>query len=943
MTDIDIKQNDTAGKLAEAMGYGSDFKEFAKKVTELTFETIDKKNQKIAPIIAKQIVKGIPVKIDEKAVKAAKDAAKQAAKESAKDAAKEATKSATKKEASKEDTKSEKPTNDTPAPADNQPKDDLDLQLNFPPMPKAKKPKEEVKEEAKEEDSSGISIPSPSAAPTDSGISIPRPNSRFMPGNSAFADNRASFDPQTGMRVVAGVDSFKRRTNQGGPGAPGGFQGGAGGRGGAQGGAGYKGNNSGGQGGNRDGNRGPNAGGPNAGGPNAGGLPTGPGVAGRGQRRGFKAGTAGAFGKGNKKSKKKETVKFTEYEMEGRTVRSESIIKGDGDQEIRLRAGSTLTDFAEKIGATPTSLVLELFKLGQMATATESIDEDTFVLLGAELGYTVKLLSESDVDKELLADFDLTNFDDENIEDDPDAITRAPVVSIMGHVDHGKTRLLDAIRNSDVTATESGGITQKIGAYQVSQELNGEQRKITFIDTPGHEAFTAMRVRGAKLTDISILVVAADDGVMPQTIEALNHANSAGIPVIVAVNKIDKEGADSSKVRGQLAEYGLLAEEYGGDTIFVDVSAKQGKGIHELLESVLLTADAALTLLANPNTEAKGIVIESKLDKGRGPVCAVLVQNGTIHKGDSIVVGASYGKVRAMYNDHMQEIEHAEPGMPVRILGLSSVPTAGDTLIVTADDKIARQIAQKRETAKRASELSKRRKKMSLEGFMGAVEEGKLNMLSIILKGDTSGSVEAVEDSLASIEIPESAGVGLRVIHRGVGAITQNDVNLASVDNAVIIGFNVKPELKIKQLADKEGIEVRYYDIIYHLTEEIEQSLVGMLAPLEEENPLGSAKIQEVFTSSKFGSIAGCKVEVGSVKRNAKARLIRDGVVVGDNLLIETLKRFKDDAAEVSEGFECGIGLTGFDSSIKSGEEFQIGDEIECFEIVEKAKKSLKD
>ncbi|NLT25905.1 MAG: translation initiation factor IF-2, partial [Microbacteriaceae bacterium] len=477
--------------------------------------------------------------------------------------------------------------------------------------------------------------------------------------------------------------------------------------------------------------------------------------------------------------------------------------------------------------------------------------------------------------------------------------------------------------NSRVTEGEAGGITQHIGAYTVS--CSG--RTITFIDTPGHEAFTSMRARGAQVTDIVILVVAADDGIMPQTIEALNHAQAAGVPIVVAVNKIDVEGANPDKVRAQLTEYGLIAEEFGGDTMFVNVSAKQGTGVSDVIDAVLLTADAALDLTANPNKDARGTAIEAKLDKGRGSVATVLIQSGTLRVGDSIVAGTAYGRVRAMLDENGNEVVEAGPSRPVQVQGLSSVPRAGDTFLVTEDDRTARQIAEKREAAERNAQLAKARKRMSLEDFTRALEEGKVQSLNLILKGDVSGAVEALEDSLLKIEVDDS--VQLRIIHRAVGAISESDVNLATVDDAVIIGFNVRPDTMARERAAREGVDIRFYSVIYSAIEDIEKSLKGMLEPEYEEVQSGVAEIREIFRSSKWGNIAGCLVQSGTITRNAKARIIREGVVVADGLAIESLRRFKDDVTEVREGYECGIGLGKFD-------DIQVGDEIETTEMVEK-------
>jgi translation initiation factor IF-2 len=596
------------------------------------------------------------------------------------------------------------------------------------------------------------------------------------------------------------------------------------------------------------------------------------------------------------------------------------IPRGDGSTVLRLARGSSLTDFADKIEADPASLVTVLFHLGEMATATQSLDEDTFALLGAELGYQVQIVSPEEEDRELLESFDI-DFDNTDY-DDEDLVARPPVVTVMGHVDHGKTRLLDAIRQTDVVSGESGGITQHIGAYQV----RFGDRAITFIDTPGHEAFTAMRARGAKVTDIAVLVVAADDGVMPQTIEALNHAQAADVPIVVAVNKIDKEGANPEKVKQQLTEYNLVAEEYGGQTIFVEVSAKQGKNIDQLLESILLTADAALDLRAVADQQARGVAIEAHLDRGRGPVATVLVQRGTLRVGDSIVAGDAFGRVRAMLDEHGDSLEEAGPSRPVQVLGFTSVPGAGDKFLVADEDRIARQIAEKRQAAERNAALAKSRKRVSLEDWL---EKSKVDTLNLILKGDGSGSVEALEDALLKLDVGEE--VDLRIIHRGVGAISQHDITLAAASDAVVIGFNVRPEGRARDLAEQEGIDVRYYSVIYQAIDEVEAALKGMLKPEFEEAQLGTAEVREVFRSSKFGNIAGTLVRSGEIRRNAKARLVRDGVVVADNLTVESLKRFKDDATEVREGFECGIGLGSFN-------DIKVDDVIETFELREKAR-----
>lgn len=680
-------------------------------------------------------------------------------------------------------------------------------------------------------------------------------------------------------------------------------------------------------------NVGGGASGSNNGGGNGGGARRGNGGFNRGPGRpgpGGRGNAQGAFGRGGSKRKGRKSKAARRHEQEQLNAPAPGgvvVPRGDGSTEIRLRRGASIMDFAEKIGANPASLITVLFHLGEMATQTQSLDEDTFELLGAELGYVIKIVSPEDEERELLESFDI-NLEAELEAEGEDVLeVRPPVVTVMGHVDHGKTRLLDAIRHTNVIEGEAGGITQHIGAYQVHTTVEGEDRAITFIDTPGHEAFTAMRARGAKVTDVAILVVAADDGVMPQTVEALNHAQAANVPIVVAVNKIDKEGASPEKIRGQLTEYGLIPEEYGGDTMFVDVSARNSTNIDELLEAVTLTADV-LELTANPNKEARGVAIEANLDKGRGAVSTVLVQSGTLHVGDAIVAGVAHGRVRAMFDENGQAVKEAGPSRPVQVLGLSTVPRAGDTFLSTEEERTARQIAEKREAADRNAQLAKRRKRVTLESFDAAVAEGKMDTLNLIIKGDVSGAVEALEESLMKIDAGGDE-VQLRVIHRGVGAITQNDVNLATVDNAVIIGFNVRPAERVAELADREGVEMKFYSVIYRAIEDIEQAVKGMLKPEYEEVELGSAEIREVFRSSKWGNIAGSIVKNGIIKRNAKARLVRDGSVVADNLTIESLRRFKDDATEVREGFECGIGLGSF-NDIKEG------DIIETWEMREK-------
>ncbi|GAB3889460.1 hypothetical protein GCM10027612_31860 [Microbispora bryophytorum subsp. camponoti] len=721
---------------------------------------------------------------------------------------------------------------------------------------------------------------------------------------------------------------------QGRPAAPGGGgprPGGGGGRPGGPGGGGRPGGGGGRPGGGFGGPRPGATGTGRPGGPGGGPGGGGGGFAGRpggGGGRGRGGGTAGAFGRPGgrptrgRKSKRQRRQEFDN--MQAPAIGGVQVPRGGG-QTIRLPRGASLSDFADRIGANPASLVQIMLHLGEMVTATQSVNEETLQLLGAELDYVIQVVSPEEEDRELLESFKIEFGEDEG--DEADLAPRPPVVTVMGHVDHGKTKLLDAIRHTNVVAREAGGITQHIGAYQVATTHEGEHRKITFIDTPGHEAFTAMRARGAQATDIAVLVVAADDGVKPQTIEALNHAQAANVPVVVAVNKIDKEGADPTKVRAQLTEYGLVAEEFGGSTLFVDISAKQGIGIENLLEAILLTADAELDLRANPEMDAQGLAIEAHLDKGRGPVATVLVQRGTLRVGDSIVCGEAFGRVRAMLDDSGETVDEADPSRPVLVLGLTAVPRAGDNFIVVTDDRMARQIAQQRAARQRIADMAKSGRRRTLEELFKDLEKGQVDELKLIIKGDVSGSVEALEDALLKIDVGEE--VRLRVLHRAVGAITEHDVNLAmGDDNAVIIGFNVRPEVRARDLAEREGVDIRYYSVIYQAIEEIEAALKGMLKPEFEEVRTGTAEIREVFKVPKIGNVAGSIVRSGVITRNSKARIIRDGVVVADNLTVSSLRRFKDDATEVREGFECGIGV-GY-SDIK------IEDVIETFEMQEK-------
>lgn len=807
--------------------------------------------------------------------------------------------------------------------------------------------------EAPEKVASEPTAATPAAEPTQS---TPKPKPEPSrgpspnPGNNPFSGNAPSRSPRPGggnnpytgnapPRTPGGVPGAPRPTpgsmpprpqqpnpgqmrgpqrgrggRPGGPGGPGGRSGGPGGRPGGSGGrqGGYRGGPGGGGGGGFAGPPGGFGPGGKPGAPGGRGRPGGPG--GRGRPGGKPA-----------KSRKSKRAKRQEFDnMEAPTIGGVRIPTGEG-RTVRLPRGASLTDFAERIDASSADLVTVLLKLGEMVNATQSVDDETLKLLGAELDYVVDVVSPEDEDRELLEQFDLEFGAD--VDESGEQLPRPPVVTVMGHVDHGKTKLLDAIREADVVADEAGGITQHIGAYQIHTMVGDTDRAITFIDTPGHEAFTAMRARGAEVTDIAILVVAADDGVKPQTVEALNHAQAAEVPIVVAVNKVDKEGADPTKVRTQLTEYGLVAEDFGGDVMFVDVSAKAKLGISELLEAVVLTADATLELTANPDQDAQGVAIEAHLDRGRGSVATVLVQRGTLHPGDSVVCGDAHGRVRAMLDEHGDSLETAGPSRPVQVLGLTTVPGAGDSFIVVPEDRVARQIAQTRQARERNASLAKSRPRRTLEEFLSQKEKGEVQELRLILKGDVSGSVEALEDALLKLEISEE--VSLRIIDRGVGAITEANVMLATASDAVIIGFNVRPQGKASEMADREGVELRYYSVIYAAIEDIEAALKGMLKPEYEEVQLGTAEIREVFRSSKFGNIAGSIVRTGLIRRNSSARLVRDGTVVADNLTVESLRRFKDDATEVREGYECGIGLGSF-NDIKEG------DVVETFENQEK-------
>ncbi|MEF2965168.1 translation initiation factor IF-2 [Paenibacillus sp. M1] len=569
-------------------------------------------------------------------------------------------------------------------------------------------------------------------------------------------------------------------------------------------------------------------------------------------------------------------------------------------KKIIVRGTMTVGETAKLLHKDASEVIKKLILLGVMATINQELDIDTILLLAGEFGVEVEVKIPVEDDR-----FETI----EEVDDEADLKERPPVVTIMGHVDHGKTTLLDAIRSTNVTGAEAGGITQHIGAYQV--EING--KKITFLDTPGHEAFTAMRARGAQLTDITIIVVAADDGVMPQTVEAVNHAKAAGLPIIVAVNKIDKPDANPDKVKQELTEYGLVPEEWGGETIFVNVSAKQKMGLEDLLEMILLVAEVN-EYKANPNKRARGAVIEAELDKSRGPVARVLVQHGTLKVGDAFVAGNSFGRVRAMVNDKGRRLKEAGPSTPVEITGLTEVPQAGDPFMVFEDERKARSIADKRATAQRQSDLGANTR-VTLDDLFRHIKEGEIKDLNVIIKADVQGSVEALKGSLEKIEVE---GVRVKIIHSGAGAITESDVILAAASNAIIIGFNVRPDSQTKATAEQEKVDIRLHRVIYNAIEEIEQAMKGMLDPVYKEAVIGHAEVRSTFKISKVGTIAGCMVTSGKISRNAEARLIRDGIVIYEGK-IDSLKRFKDDAKEVAQGYECGITLDNY-NDVKEGD-----------------------
>lgn len=595
------------------------------------------------------------------------------------------------------------------------------------------------------------------------------------------------------------------------------------------------------------------------------------------------------------RSKKRETEK--ERMARIAAERAKKQIKITVPEEI------TVGDLAALLKMTAAEVIKKLFALGQMATVNEVIDYDTAAIVATELGAKVEKEVVVTIEERIIDDTEDT---EENLE------PRDPVVVVMGHVDHGKTSILDAIRNTAVTATEAGGITQHIGAYRV--EVNGQ--KITFLDTPGHAAFTSMRARGAQATDIAVLVVAADDGIMPQTIEAINHAKAAGVSIIVAINKMDKPGVTTDKIMQQLTEYELIPEEWGGDVICVPVSAKTHMGIDKLLESILLVAEMQ-ELKANPNRAGKGVVIEARLDKGRGPVATLLVQNGTLNAGDTIVAGMSVGRVRVMTNDRGQRVEHAGPAVPVEITGLVDVPQAGDTFDAVSDERLARELVEQRKREAKEEEFSQFHK-VTLDNLFASINQGEMKELNIIVKADVQGSVEAVRQNLEKLSNDE---VKVKVIHGGVGAVSESDVMLANASNAIIVGFNVRPDPVAAEVAERDGIDMRMYRIIYDCIEEIEAAIKGMLAPKFREVVLGRIEVRSVFKLSSSGMIAGSYVLDGKVTRNAQIRVVRDGIVIAEDA-ISSLKRFKDDVKEVAQGYECGIGLEKF-NDLKEGDIFE--------------------
>jgi translation initiation factor IF-2 len=584
-------------------------------------------------------------------------------------------------------------------------------------------------------------------------------------------------------------------------------------------------------------------------------------------------------------------------------------------ETVKVYRGITVKDFADKLGRSPAEIVKVLIGLGEMVTVTQSMSDDAVMLVAEELGVEAQIVDpgQEEADEALQAEAE---------EDEGSLVARPPVVTVMGHVDHGKTAILDAIRRTDVAGGEAGGITQHIGAYQVHHD----GREVTFIDTPGHEAFTAMRARGAQVTDIAVLVVAADDGVMPQTIEAIDHAKAAKVPVVVAVNKIDKPESDPTRVRQQLSDHGLMPEEWGGETVFVDVSAKQRTNLDGLIEMILLTTDVQLDLKANPDALARGVVIEAHLDKGRGPVATVLVKRGTLYQGEPLVAGAAWGRVRAMLDERGEQVEEAKPGQPVQVLGWQSVPEAGDEFHVEEDEREARRVAGEREQHLRAAEIVAQRG-VSLQTLLAATREGEVPELNLLLKADTQGSVEALDDQFAKLD---QSLVKLNILRKGAGGITENDVTLAQASNAIVIGFSVVPNAQARSLAEEAGVDIRTYRVIYQAVQDIEAAAKGLLGPEEREVALGQAEVRATFRVPKLGLVAGCMVLDGVIRRNAKARLVRDGTVIYETR-VASLRRFKDDQREVAAGFECGIGLEGF-------QDIKEGDLIQAFEVQEVAR-----
>jgi translation initiation factor IF-2 len=569
---------------------------------------------------------------------------------------------------------------------------------------------------------------------------------------------------------------------------------------------------------------------------------------------------------------------------------------------IKVNSGATVREVAESLGLSAAEVIKALMTEGEMATLTQTLTDESVESIAKEFDRKIEIVTAADEEVEE----PVVEEDDEG-----DLVDRPPVVTVMGHVDHGKTSLLDAIRQTQVAAGEAGGITQHIGAYQVSHD----GKTLTFLDTPGHEAFTAMRARGAKVTDVAVIVVAADDGVMPQTVEAIDHARAADVPILVAVNKIDKEGADPNRVRNELAQQGLNPEEWGGDTVYADVSAKTKDGLDNLIEMILLVTDLE-ELAANPNTEASGTVVESRLDPGRGPVTGVLVQRGTLRIGDAVVAGPVWGKVRAMLDDKGERVEEATPGMPVEVLGFDGVCEAGEHVLVVENERKARALAQERETRLKTEQLARRQaRKVTLEEVFQRASEGQLKELNIVLKADVSGSLEALQDEIA--KLPQEQ-VPVNIIHAQTGGINESDVMLASASDAVIIGFNVRPLADARRAAEQEGVDIRTYTVIYKVTEDLRAAMEGLLEPEEVEEALGQAEVKQTFKASRVGTIAGCLVTDGKVTRAASVRLVRDGTIVWSGK-VGSLRRFKDDVAEVDEGMECGIVLEGF-ADIKEGD-----------------------